>query len=212
LTFVYSFILYSHTGALVFNASELAVALLTTINSLFGAACAILVDCEFQEHLFANWNLWLNQSLQLQQRLLPAEVTHLCGDGCGKSFMQDFDFRATTNRSQRDSFGHGSFKTGIVELVGETNSLARNQFQKSALERMTVTGLKTCERHVKASARLRVDPVNFPQIAVWRQPSAQGVGIEKSFVNTFCGGTQHAVKPDGVVCFGHDIFLLVGVD
>ncbi len=37
-------------------------------------------------------------------------------------------------------------------------------------------------------------------------------GIEKSIVNTFCRGTPHAVKADGVVSPGHDILLLVGVD
>lgn len=49
-----------------------------------------------------------------------------------------------------------------------------------------------------AAAGFCVDPVDFAQIAKRRQPPAQGVGIEKSLIDTISRGTQHAVESDGV--------------
>jgi hypothetical protein len=63
---------------------------------------------------------------------------------------------------------------------------------------------------VIAATDLGVDPVDFSQVAVGRQPTAERIRVEERRVNTLGRSAEDTMESNGVGCIGHGMFLLLG--
>jgi len=138
----------------------------------------------------------LNELGKQCERLLPAEIAGLDGNGLRYSFLHDVQFGSTEHLRKRHSDLHRAGQVRVVELVGVTDPFVRDQLKVLSSEGVAESCREGRERHLESAADLGVQVVDLAGEAVWREPLDHCIRVEEGSIDSFWGCAEHVVKSD----------------
>src|SRR5665213_1058112 len=111
-------------------------------------------------------DLRFDESGQISQRLLPAQVTGLDWQGIRQSFLHDVDFRAKRDVPQRHRHANLARQVRVVELVGVAQAFIGDEFKILATKRVALTGGEIPKGHPVGAAGLRLNMMDGARKAI----------------------------------------------
>src|SRR4029077_7514686 len=103
-------------------------------------------------------------------RLLPAEITGFDWQDLRQTLLHDVDFRADRDALERDGHQNLTGQIRVLELVGVTQALVRDELEVLAPERVALASGEIPEGHSEGAAGFRLHVMHCARKAIRREP------------------------------------------